>query len=49
MRLCYLFYFCDVIVAGSRFLGSGRVGCVGRSNGVVLCCGVVLLGERVIV
>ncbi len=38
-----------VVVAGSQFLGSGRVGVVGRSIGVVFCCGVVLLGKSVMV
>jgi hypothetical protein len=39
----------DGVVAGNRFLGSGRVGDRGRSVGVVFCCGVVLLGKRVMV
>ena len=40
----------DVVpVAGGRLLGSGRVGCVGRSIVVAFCCGDVLLGKRVIV
>ena len=38
-----------VVVAGGRFLGSGRVGSVGRSSVVPFCCGDVLLGTRVIV
>jgi hypothetical protein len=38
-----------VVVAGSRFLGSGRVGGVGRSSDVAYCCGDVLTGKRVIV
>ena len=36
-------------VAGGRFLGSGRMGGVGRSIIVVLCCGIVLLGKMMIV
>ena len=31
-----------VVVAGGRFLGSGRLGDVGRSTVVVFCCGDVL-------
>jgi hypothetical protein len=38
-----------VVVAGGRFLGSGRVWGVGRSTGVVFVCGDVLLWKRVIV
>ncbi len=38
-----------VVVAGGRFLGSGRVGGVGRTSVVVFCCGDVLMGKRVIV
>ncbi len=37
-----------VVVVGSRFLGSGRVGGVGRSVLVVFCCRYVVLGKRVI-
>ena len=39
----------DVVVAGGRFLGSGRVRGVERSIGVAFCYGDVLLGKRVIV
>ena len=39
----------DVVVAGDRFLGCGRVGCVGRSTVVAFCCGDVLSGKRDIV
>ena len=38
-----------VVVAGSRFLGSGLVGGVGRASVVAFCCGDVLSGKRVIV
>ena len=38
-----------VVVAGGRFLESGRVWGVGRSITVMFCCGDVLLGKRVIV
>ena len=38
-----------VVVAGGRFLGSDRVGGVGRSTVVVFCCGEVLMGKRVII
>ena len=38
-----------VVVAGGWFLGSGRVGGVGRSLIVAFYCGDVLLGMRVIV
>ncbi len=38
-----------VVVTGGRFLGSGRVGGVGRSTAVAFCCKDVLLGKRVIV
>ena len=37
-----------VVAAGGRFLGSGRVGDVGRSTVVVFCCRDVLQGNRVI-
>ena len=39
----------NVVVAGDRFLGSGRVGGVERSIAVAFCCGDVVLGKRVIV
>jgi hypothetical protein len=39
----------DVVVAGGRFLGSGRVGGVGRSIAVVFRRGDVLLRKRAIV
>ena len=38
-----------VVVAGGRFLGSGRVGSVGRTSVVVFCCGDVLMGKKSIV
>ncbi len=48
------FVFCGliigvVVVAGVRFLGSGRVGGVGRTSDVALWWGDVLMGKRVIV
>jgi hypothetical protein len=39
----------DVVVASGRFLGSVRVVCVGSSTVVVIFCGDMLLGKRVIV
>ena len=38
-----------VFEAGCRFLGSGRMGDVGRSIAIVFCCVGVLLGKRLIV
>ncbi len=38
-----------VVVADDRFVGSGRVGGVGRTSAVAFCCGDVLMGKRVIV
>ena len=38
-----------VVVAGGQFLGSVRVGSMGRSIAVLFCYGDVLLGKRVIV
>ena len=48
------FVLCDLVIdvavmAGCRFLGSARVGVVGRSIVVAFCCGDVLLEKRVIV
>jgi hypothetical protein len=37
-----------LVVAGGRFLGSGRVGGVGRSTTVAFCCGDVQMGKKVI-
>ena len=38
-----------VVMAGGRFLGSGRVGGVGRSTDMAFSCEDVLLGKRVII
>ncbi len=38
-----------VVVDGGRFLGIGLVGGVGKTSVVVFCCGVVLVGKKVIV
>ena len=35
-------------VGGGRFIGSNRIGGVGRSMGCAFSCGVVLLGKSVI-
>ena len=39
----------NVVAAGSRLLGNGRVGVGGNFIVDVLCCGVVPLGKRVMV
>ncbi len=39
----------NVVVAGNRFLTSGRLGDVGRSIGVVFCFEVVLSEKRKVV
>ena len=48
------FVLCGVVidvevVAGRRFLGSGRARDVGRWIAMAFCCGDVLFGKRVIV